>query len=237
MQVLILAGGLGTRLAEETDLIPKPMVRIGGKPILLHIMKYYSSFGHVDFLISAGYKSEVIKEFFDDKNTQRDLTRGWSVEIIDTGIETGTGGRIRKLQAELDKEFMMTYGDGLSNVNLDDLAMHHQELGKVGTVTAVRPPARFGSLEHSEGLVTKFSEKNPQDAGWINGGFFYLDRGVCDYIEDDSSSFEGSPVDHLVLDQELAAYQHEGWWQPMDTLRDKRTLESIWAQGTAPWLR
>jgi len=231
MQVVILAGGLGTRLSEETDLIPKPMVRIGSIPILLHIMNFYSSFGHKDFMVALGYKSEVILEYFqDNKNSELNIT------LVDTGLDTSTGGRIKLLEDQLDDEFMLTYGDGLSNVNIDDLIEHHKRFGKIATVTAVRPPARFGTIETSNGVVTKFAEKDPQDAGWINGGFFCLNKKVCNFISDSSTSFESEPLNHLVKIQELSAYEHHGWWQPMDTLRDKRALELIWDKGDAPWL-
>jgi glucose-1-phosphate cytidylyltransferase len=231
MQVVILAGGLGTRLSEETDLIPKPMVRIGNIPILLHIMNFYSSFGHKDFMVALGYKSEVIIEYFENnKNSELNIT------LVDTGLDTSTGGRIKLLEDQLDDEFMLTYGDGLSNVNIDDLIEHHKRFGKIATVTAVRPPARFGTIETSNGVVTKFAEKDPQDAGWINGGFFCLNKKVCNFILDSSTSFESEPLNHLVKIQELSAYEHHGWWQPMDTLRDKRALESIWDKGDAPWL-
>ena len=231
MQVVILAGGLGTRLSEETDLIPKPMVRIGNIPILLHIMNFYSIFGHKDFMVALGYKSEVIIEYFENnKNSKLNIT------LVDTGLDTSTGGRIKLLEDQLDDEFMLTYGDGLSNVNIDDLIEHHKRFGKIATVTAVRPPARFGTIETSNGVVTKFAEKDPQDAGWINGGFFCLNKKVCNFILDSSTSFESEPLNHLVKIQELSAYEHHGWWQPMDTLRDKRALESIWDKGDAPWL-
>jgi glucose-1-phosphate cytidylyltransferase len=231
MQVVILAGGLGTRLSEETDLIPKPMVKIGNIPILLHIMNFYSSFGHKDFMVALGYKSEVIIEYFENnKNSELNIT------LVDTGLDTSTGGRIKLLEDQLDDEFMLTYGDGLSNVNIDDLIEHHKRFGKIATVTAVRPPARFGTIETSNGVVTKFAEKDPQDAGWINGGFFCLNKKVCNFILDSSTSFESEPLNHLVKIQELSAYEHHGWWQPMDTLRDKRALESVWDKGDAPWL-
>jgi glucose-1-phosphate cytidylyltransferase len=231
MQVVILAGGLGTRLSEETDLIPKPMVKIGNIPILLHIMNFYSSFGHKDFIVALGYKSEVIIEYFENnKNSELNIT------LVDTGLDTSTGGRIKLLEDQLDDEFMLTYGDGLSNVNIDDLIEHHKRFGKIATVTAVRPPARFGTIETSNGVVTKFAEKDPQDAGWINGGFFCLNKKVCNFISDSSTSFESEPLNHLVKIQELSAYEHHGWWQPMDTLRDKRALESVWDKGDAPWL-
>ena len=231
MQVVILAGGLGTRLAEETDFIPKPMVKIGKIPILHHIMNYYSSYGHKDFLLALGYKSEVVIEYFKSvKNSEM------SIQLVDTGLNTSTGGRIKKLEYELDDEFMLTYGDGLSNVNIDALLEQHQRFGKIATVTAVRPPARFGTIDISNGVVTKFAEKDPQDAGWINGGFFCLNKKVCSFISDSSTSFESEPLNHLVKIRELSAFEHHGWWQPMDTLRDKRTLESLLESGEAPWL-
>jgi glucose-1-phosphate cytidylyltransferase len=232
MQVVILAGGFGTRLSEETDLIPKPMVRIGNIPILQHIMNFYSKFGHNDFVIALGYKAEVIEEYFASIDTP-----GWNLRLIDTGLETSTGGRIKKLENILDDQFMLTYGDGLSNVNLNYLLEHHERFNKIATVTAVRPPARFGTIEISNGVVTKFAEKDPQDAGWINGGFFCLNKKVCSFISDTTTSFESEPLNHLVAIEELTAYEHQGWWQPMDTLRDKRSLESLWEKGEAPWLQ
>lgn len=235
MQVVILAGGFGTRLSEETDNIPKPMVEIGGQPILLHIMRYYASFGHKDFVVALGYKKEIIEEYF--RKALPSLTaEGWKVNLVDTGLSTGTGGRILRLKEQLEKDFLFTYGDGLSNVNLDALIIHHKNKGKIATVTAVRPPARFGSIDLIDGVVERFSEKSPQDVGWINGGFFYLSRKVCEYISDENASFEGDPLNAIVQKNNLAAYEHHGWWQPMDTLRDKRTLEAIWEEGNAPWV-
>jgi glucose-1-phosphate cytidylyltransferase len=230
MQVVILAGGFGTRLSEETDSIPKPMIRIGGIPILQHIMNYYSSFGHKDFVIALGYKADVIQEYFENFPVTN-----WNLTLVDTGLETSTGGRIKSLEPQLNEEFMLTYGDGLSNVNIDQLLEHHKRFGKLATVTAVRPPARFGTIEISNSLVTKFAEKDPQDAGWINGGFFCLNREVCSFIRDSTTSFESEPLNQLVALGQLTAFEHHGWWQPMDTLRDKRTLESIWDKGNAPW--
>lgn len=231
MQVVILAGGFGTRLSEETDLIPKPMVRIGNIPILQHIINYYLGFGHSEFVIALGYKSEIIVEYFKGaSNSAADI------KLVDTGLETSTGGRIKKLEYLLDEEFMLTYGDGLSNVNIDRLIDHHHRFGKIATVTAVRPPARFGTIEISNGVVSRFAEKDPQEAGWINGGFFCLNKQVCSYISNSNISFESEPMNRLVEMQELTAFEHQGWWQPMDTLRDKRTLESLWEQGDAPWL-
>jgi glucose-1-phosphate cytidylyltransferase len=231
MQVVILAGGFGTRLSEETDLIPKPMVRIGSIPILQHIMNYYAEYGHKEFIVALGYKAEVIQEYFTNIENL-----DWKINLVDTGLETSTGGRIKKLEDQLDDEFMLTYGDGLSNVNINNLLDHHRRFGKLATVTAVRPPARFGTIEISNGVVTKFAEKDPQDAGWINGGFFCLNKRVCSFISDSTTSFESQPLNHLVDIRELTAYEHHGWWQPMDTLRDKRSLESLWEKGEAPWL-
>jgi glucose-1-phosphate cytidylyltransferase len=235
MQVVILAGGFGTRLSEETDIIPKPMVRIGNVPILRHIMNYYAKFGHTEFIVALGYKAEVISDYF----AQEIITANdpaWDVKLVDTGLDTSTGGRIKLLEDQLDDEFMLTYGDGLSNVDLNQLLDHHRRFKKIATVTAVRPPARFGSIGISNGIVTKFAEKDPQDAGWINGGFFCLNKKICSFITDLTTSFESAPLNHLVLIEQLSAFEHHGWWQPMDTLRDKRTLESIWEKGDAPWL-
>ena len=231
MQVVILAGGFGTRLSEETDLIPKPMVKIGNIPILQHIMNFYSKFGHIDFVIALGYKAEAIRDYFASVDNP-----GWNISLVDTGLETSTGGRIKELENLLDDQFMLTYGDGLSNVNLNHLLEHHKRFNKIATVTAVRPPARFGTIEISNGIVTKFAEKDPQDDGWINGGFFCLDKKICSFISDSTTSFESEPLNHLVAIEELSAYEHQGWWQPMDTLRDKRSLESLWEKGEAPWL-
>ena len=232
MQVVILAGGLGTRLAEETDVIPKPMVRIGNLPILHHIMNYYAVFGHTNFVIALGYKAEIIKNYFADLNEIN-----WNISLVDTGLDTATGGRIKRLESLLDEEFMLTYGDGLSNIDLDSLLKHHKKYNKIATVTAVRPPARFGTIHISDGIVTKFAEKDPQDEGWINGGFFCLKKRVLSFIQDFQTSFESGPLNSLVAVQELTAFEHSGWWQPMDTLRDKRALESIWQTGEAPWIK
>ena len=231
MQVVILAGGFGTRLSEETDLIPKPMVRIGNIPMLQHIMEFYSKFGHKDFVVALGYKAEIIQEYF-----MKTSNPEWTINLVDTGLETSTGGRIKKLESYLNDEFMLTYGDGLSNVNIGNLLDHHARFGKIATVTAVRPPARFGTIEISNGLVIKFAEKDPQDAGWINGGFFCLNKKICTFISDSTASFESEPLKHLVEIKELTAYEHNGWWQPMDTLRDKRSLQDLWDKGQAPWI-
>ena len=231
MQVVILAGGFGTRLSEETDQIPKPMVKIGDLPILHHIMNFYSSYGHKDFIVAIGYKAEVIQDYF-----KKSPNEDWTIDLVDTGLETSTGGRIKILEDRLDEEFMLTYGDGLSDVNIDLLLDHHKKFRKIATVTAVRPPARFGTIEVENGTVTKFAEKDPQDAGWINGGYFCLNKRICSYISDLTTSFESEPLNNLVKIGELTAFQHYGWWQPMDTLRDKRALESLWKKGEAPWL-
>ena len=232
MQVVILAGGLGTRLSEETDVIPKPMVRIGNIPILHHIMNYYAGYGHTDFVIALGYKAEIIKDYFADLNEIN-----WNISLVDTGLETATGGRIKILESLLDEEFMLTYGDGLSNIDLDNLLEHHQKFNKIATVTAVRPPPRFGTIHINAGIVTKFAEKDSQDQGWINGGFFCLNKKICSFIQDSQISLEREPMNSLVAMQELTAFEHCGWWQPMDTLRDKRALESVWQSGEAPWLK
>jgi glucose-1-phosphate cytidylyltransferase len=233
MQVVILAGGYGTRLAEETDLIPKPMVKIGPEPILIHIMRYYASYGHVEFLIALGYKSNVVIEYFELNKYFRHL--GWTVKLIDTGLDTSTGGRIKKLSNLLDKTFMLTYGDGLSNIDLDLLLEQHLNSGKLATVSAVHPPARFGSLAIKNKLVVNFAEKDPQDTGWINGGFFCFSREICEYLPDFVTPLESTPLQQVVQDNQLSAFLHEGWWQPMDSLRDKRILEDLWKSGQHPW--
>ena len=253
MQVVILAGGLGTRLSEETVSIPKPMVTIGEDPIIVHLMRYFASFGHNQFLVALGYKGYVIKEFFanyalhnsdlriniSEKKIEvlESRAENWTVELIDTGQATMTGGRILRLKDYLDSEFLLTYGDGLSDVNLDSLLSHHKTQGRLATVTAVRPPARFGSLDVENGAVKKFGEKVAQDAGWINGGFFCFSKEIVRYLEDDQTVLEGSPLERLVSDGQLSAFVHEGFWQPMDTMRDKLVLESIWQKGKVPWKR
>lgn len=233
MQVIILAGGLGTRLAEETDLIPKPMVHIGPFPIIRHIMNHFAKYGHIDFVIAAGYKVEVIQHYFENEK----LPTNWQVSVIDTGLTTSTGGRLLQLSESLSQRFFVTYGDGLADVNLDTLAEFHLACGKLGTVTAVRPPARFGTLEIFNGLVTKFSEKDPQQVGWINGGFFIFEKNFLSYIFGNQTVLEQEPLQQLASDGQLAGYEHKGWWHPMDTLRDKRHLEELWDQRIAPWAK
>jgi glucose-1-phosphate cytidylyltransferase len=235
MQVLILAGGFGTRLSEETDFIPKPMVKIGDVPIIRHIMNFYARYGHCDFLIALGYKAHVIEDYF-DKITQETKALGWNIVLVNTGLETATGGRIKRLDGFLASEFLMTYGDGLSNVNINELVAFHQNSGRIATLTAVRPPARFGVIELLDGRVTKFAEKNQEDAGWINGGFFYLKKTVLEHINGDETVFESEPLNNLVQIGQLGAFEHHGWWQPMDTLRDKRALEAEWQSNKPPWV-
>lgn len=235
MQVVILAGGFGTRLSEETDIIPKPMVRIGNVPILRHIMNYYAMFGHTDFVIALGYKAEVIVEYF-NQVSKEEIDLGWKIRLIDTGLETATGGRIKRLEYLLEDEFFLTYGDGLSNVNLDDLLNFHRNSKKIATLTAVKPPPRFGTIEITDGVVTNFAEKDPRHSSWINGGFFCLKKQICSLIDGDNISLESEPLNKLVDEGQLGAFTHHGWWQPMDTLRDKRTLETIWANSAAPWI-
>jgi glucose-1-phosphate cytidylyltransferase len=252
MKVVILAGGLGTRLAEETEVRPKPMAEIGGRPILWHIMKHYAHFGHREFYIALGYKSEVIKHFFMDyvafsNSLTVDLSTGklqmhgngaedWVVHLVDTGHDTNTGGRLKRLQNFLqDGTFLLTYGDGVSNVDLDELTLFHKSQGRVATVTAVRPPARFGGVLFEGDLVASFTEKPQIGEGWINGGFFVFEPGIFDYLKDDRSSLEAHGLEQLAADRQLAAYRHEDFWQCMDTLRDKRLLESLWERGQAPW--
>ena len=232
MKVILLAGGLGTRIAEETDTKPKPMVLIDGKPILWHLMNIFASQGHVDFVIATGYKGEVIHDWV------ANLETNWNIQALDTGLNTQTGGRIKKcIESTGDEAFFATYGDGLANVDLNVLLTQHQSSGQVATVTAVRPPARFGYL-HIEGSdVTHFGEKNQSDEGWINGGFFVLNRQVISSIHDDSEPFETGALPRLVAQGQLGAYQHQGFWQPMDTLREKLDLEKAAKESPPPWLR
>jgi len=235
VQVVILAGGFGTRISEETDVIPKPMVRIGNVPILRHIMNYYAKFGHTNFVIALGYKAEIIVEYF-HQVSMYEPGLGWEIKLVDTGLQTATGGRIKRLENLLDDELLLTYGDGLSNVDLNALVDFHKTSKRMATLTAVKPPPRFGAIEVSNGSVTNFAEKDPKTSGWINGGFFCLNKQICSLIEGDQTSFESEPLSELVEQRQLGAFEHHGWWQPMDTLRDKRTLEAIWENRSAPWL-
>jgi glucose-1-phosphate cytidylyltransferase len=252
MKVAILAGGVGSRLSEETEVKPKPMVEIGGRPILWHIMMHYSCYGFKDFVIALGYKGEVIKKYMVDycslnSNLKVNLRSGvvemnggyrpdWNVELIDTGIPTNTGGRIKRLAPYLGNEtFMLTWGDGVSDVNLHALLEFHRSHGKLATLTAVRPPARFGHLELDGDRITEFNEKPQTGEGWINGAFFVLEPAVFDYIDGDDTAWEREPLQRLAREGQLMAYKHTSFWQCMDTLRDKKLLESLWQTGKAPW--
>ncbi|MGH7724072.1 MAG: glucose-1-phosphate cytidylyltransferase [Candidatus Eiseniibacteriota bacterium] len=252
MKTVILAGGLGTRLAEETSLRPKPMVEIGGMPILWHIMKIYAHHGFDEFLVALGYRGDIIKQYFlhfyeRTNDLTVDLGRGdtkvhsgrgpsWRVHLVDTGADTMTGGRIKRLSSWIGKEtFMATYGDGLGDVPIRDLLAFHKSHGKAATVTGVHPPTRFGLLGLTGQQVTHFEEKPAGAEGWVNGGFFVFESKVFDYIEGDGEALERAPLERLSRDGELMAYTHRGFWQPMDTLRDKQELEALWASGRAPW--
>lgn len=253
MKVVILAGGLGTRLSEETDMRPKPLVEIGGLPILWHIMKIYEQAGLNDFVICCGYKGAMIKQFFSDyfiKTSDITVDLGqqkveyhrrsdekWRVTLVDTGIETMTGGRVRRVAEHINSEtFCLTYGDGVSDLKVAETMQFHKSHGKIATITAVPSPGRFGILDiGSSGSVERFHEKPDNEMGYINGGFFVLEPRVLEYIEDDATIFERRPLERLAADNELVAFRHPGFWKPMDTLRDKRELEEMWASGRAPW--
>lgn len=254
MKVAILAGGFGTRLGEETELRPKPMVEIGGRPILLHIMDHYRRFGHRDFHVALGHRGEYIKRYMTQfSDLQGDLSidfasgridrrhhqpLDWRVNLHETGGETLTGGRILRMRPHLEEEpFMLTWGDGLSDIDLDALLDFHRSHGRLATVTAVRPPARFGHLEIADnGRITEFSEKPQAAEGWINGAFFVLEPGIFDYIDRDADAmWEHGPMRNLAQDGELMAYRHGGFWQCMDTRRDRQILEDLWSSGTPPW--
>jgi len=252
MKTVILAGGLGTRLAEETEARPKPMVEIGGRPILWHIMKHYARYGHNDFAVALGYKGEVIKRFFMEYSgiigsLSIELARGkirrhdescedWTVHLMDTGLETNTGGRVLRLKSMLSRgTFMVTYGDGVSDVDVNALLRFHKSHGKIATVTAVRPPARFGGLVFDGDLVSRFTEKPQAGEGWINGGFLVFEPEIFRYLKNDNTSLEADALEQIAEEKQLVAYRHEGFWQCMDTLRDKRQLEAMWQAGQAPW--
>ena len=254
MKVVILAGGYGTRIGEESHLKPKPMIEIGGRPILWHIMKYYSSFGHNEFIICCGYKQYVIKEYFANyylhmSDVTFDFTASnkldihnnnaepWKVTLVDTGLNTMTGGRIKRVQEYIkDETFMLTYGDGVANVNIKKLLDFHKSHHKIATITAIQPGGRFGMLDiNSDEEIKSFKEKSKEDGGWINGGFMVLNPKTIDYIDGDSTIFEKEPLETIARNGQLKAFTHRGFWQCMDTLRDKDLLESLWANGQAPW--
>ena len=255
MKAVILAGGLGTRLSEETTVKPKPMVEIGGKPILWHILKSYSAHGINEFVICCGYRGYVIKEFFanyflhtsdvtfDLQNNSMQVherhAEPWKVTLIDTGAETMTGGRLKRVRQHIQDEeaFCFTYGDGVSDIDISASIAFHKAHGKLATMTAVQPPGRFGALDMDGDRIRSFKEKPQGDGNWVNGGYFVLSPKVIDLIDDDSTIWEKAPLEKLAHDSQLHAYQHEGFWQPMDTLRDKILLEELWESGKAPWKR
>jgi glucose-1-phosphate cytidylyltransferase len=254
MKVVILAGGFGTRISEESHLIPKPMIEIGEKPILWHIMKYYASFGYNEFIICCGYKQYVIKEFFSDyylhtSDVTFDFTaenkmivhnntsEPWKVTLIDTGLNTMTGGRIKRVASYIGNEpFMLTYGDGVTNININELVQFHKIHGKIATITAIQPGGRFGTLDiNDDDGIKSFKEKSKDDGGWINGGFMVLNPEILDYIDGDDCIFERYPLESVASNDQLKAYKHNGFWQCMDTLRDKQYLEELWNTKKAPW--
>ena len=252
MKCVILAGGLGTRISEESFLKPKPMIEIGGKPIIWHIMKIYSARGITDFIVCLGYKGYLIKEYFanyvlhmsdvtidmanNSMQVHQKSAEPWRVTLVGTGEDTQTGGRLKRVASYLDEEdFCFTYGDGVADVNIRDLVAFHRANKVKATLTAVQPPGRFGALVLDDSFVTRFQEKPKGDGGWVNGGFFVLSPTVIDYINGDETVWEREPLEHLARERQLAAYFHRGFWQPMDTLRDKNHLEELWAGGNPPW--
>ena len=256
MKVVLLAGGYGTRISEESHLKPKPMIEIDGMPILWHIMKYFSYYGHNDFIICCGYKGYVIKEYFADYYLHRcdvtfDFTQNnkmivhsnasepWKVTLVDTGLNTMTGGRIKRIQKYVGNEpFLMTYGDGLCDLDVNQLIDFHNKGGKIATLTSVQPEGRFGVIKTDvDGVITEFAEKRKEDGGWINGGYFVLEPAIFDYLEGDKTVFEREPLEALSAQKELTAYKYRGFWQCMDTMRDKKYLEDLISEGKAPWIK
>ncbi|MDF2472488.1 MAG: glucose-phosphate cytidylyltransferase [Anaerocolumna sp.] len=254
MKVVILAGGFGSRISEESHLKPKPMIEIGGRPILWHIMKIYSSYGFNDFVICLGYKGYCIKEYFahyflheadvtfdfrmhNEQYIHHTHAEPWKVTLVNTGLETMTGGRVKRIQQYIGNDpFMLTYGDGVSNVDISALVKHHKSHGRIATITSVQPLGRFGALDITDNnKVRGFQEKPQGDGGWINGGFFVLQPEVFNHIDGDSTIFERDPLESLAKKDELVAYKHHGFWQPMDTMRDRDQLEALWSRGQAPW--
>ena len=230
MKAVILAGGYGTRISEESSLKPKPMIEIGGKPILWHILKIYSNYGINEFIICCGYKGNKIKEYF--CNIDSTL---WDVELVDTGLHTMTGGRLKRIQDHIDDTFCVTYGDGLSDIDINNLISFHREKKSLATLTAIHPPERFGVLNLSGDYVTEFHEKHSGESSWINGGFFVFEPGIFDYLRDDSTVLEKAPLETLAKEKKLSAFKHDGFWYSMDTLRDKKHLENLWSSNKAPW--
>jgi glucose-1-phosphate cytidylyltransferase len=252
MKVVILAGGLGSRLSEETTVRPKPMVELGGMPILWHIMKIYSHYGLHDFVVCLGYRGYVIKEYFanyfmhmsdvtfnlrtNEVKVHQNSSEPWTVTLVDTGADTQTGGRLRRVREHVgDGTFCFTYGDGVSDVDIGRLLAFHKEQGTDATLTAIQPPGRFGAIDLQDDKIRAFTEKPAGDGTWVNGGFFVLEPKVFDYLGGDDTVWEREPLEHLARQGQLSAFQHTGFWQPMDTLRDKMLLESLWAAGKAPW--
>ena len=230
MKAVILAGGYGTRISEESHLRPKPMIEIGGKPILWHIMKIYASHGINDFVVCCGYKAEIIREYFESFDSEK-----WNIQLVDTGLDTMTGGRIKRIESYLDDTFCLTYGDGVSDIDISKLIAFHKSKNTVATLTAIHPPERFGVLNISDDFVTEFHEKHSGESSWVNGGFFVLSTKVLDFIGGDETSWENEPLEKLSKQKQLMAYVHKGFWQPMDTLREKNYLESLWQEKEAPW--
>ena len=231
MKVVILAGGHGSRISEESHLKPKPMIKIGEMPILWHIMKIYSEYNINDFVICCGYKEEMIKEYFSKFDS-----KSWNIKLVNTGLDTMTGGRIKRIQNHIDDTFCLTYGDGLSDVNITDLISFHKEKKSLATLTAVHPPERYGVVNLSGHYVTEFREKHTSESSWINGGFFVFEPKIFDYLQDgDSTILEKKPLETLAKEQQLTAFKHTGFWHPMDTLRDKNHLENLWNTKKAPW--
>ena len=230
MKAVILAGGYGTRISEESHLKPKPMIEIGGKPILWHILKIYSNYDINEFIICCGYKANKIKEYFDRSDSE-----SWNVQLVDTGLDTMTGGRLKRIQDYVDDTFCVTYGDGLSNIDINNLISFHREKKSLATLTAIHPPERFGVLNLSGDYVTEFHEKHSGESSWINGGFFVFEPEIFDYLRDDSTVLEKTPLETLAKEKKLSAFKHNGFWHPMDTLRDKKHLENLWSSKKAPW--
>ena len=251
MKVVILAGGLGSRLSEETTARPKPMVELGGKPMLWHIMKIYSHYGINDFIVCLGYKGYMIKEYFanyflhmsdvtinlrnNELKVHQNMSEPWTVTLVETGDSTQTGGRLKRVKPHLDSTFCLTYGDGLSNVNIHELLAFHREQGTQATLTAVQPAGRFGVIDFTEDKISAFQEKPPGDGSWVNGGFFVLEPEVLELIDGDATAWEREPLERLARAGQLSAYKHDGFWQPMDTLCDRTYLENLWQSGDAPW--